>query len=259
VATWALVSAAWWTEDAANEHIVFRDEGAFGFETYAGGADKLGHFYANYALLRVDASLLEWGGFSRKTSVALASLFTTALFTAIEIKDGYQQNYGFSWGDVAANLSGEATAVAFQLLPELDAALSLKLAYFPSRDYLASSGKEALNVAEDYSGQTYLVAFHFAALGELTRSSAGRPLRYLDVFFGYGTRGFKPAPAAPEPVRQLVSAGFSLNLQRVFDDLLPRGTAVAAIVHFGNELLQLPYTWVPVVTYERRGPPKTPD
>ena len=134
VGAWAFVSTAWWTRENASS-FALHDEGAFGLGTYAGGADKLGHFYTNYLATRLYTDILEWGGFSRTVSMVSATLLTTAFFTGIELKDGYQRNYGFSLGDIAANLTGQATAIAMMLVPDLDEAVSIRLMYFPSRDF----------------------------------------------------------------------------------------------------------------------------
>ncbi len=256
-AAWVVVSAAWWTGASARPTLVFRNEGAFGLETYAGGADKLGHVYANYLSTRLSANVLEWGGFSRVASVTSGALLTTAFFTAIELKDGYQEDYGFSVGDIASNLSGQAAALALMLVPAADEALSFKITYFPSREQRrAGSAREALNLAEDYSGQTYLVSFHLAAVPFVQDGDRWRGLRYLDVSLGYGSRGYRPIPRSPGPVRQLLSLGLSVNLQTLVDDLLStRGKPPSASVrtlHFVNEVFQPPATRVPVIEYERK-------
>jgi hypothetical protein len=149
------------------------------------------------------------------------------------------------------------------LVPGLDDAISFRLMYFPSRDFRRELGaRGAPNFAEDYSGQIYLWAFHLAALDVARPGESLGSLRYFDVSVGFGTRGFEPLPRAPEPVSQLLMLGLSVNLQTFFDDLLdepprPRG-AGAAVVHFTNEVLQLPYIFVPVLSYERLGPPAVP-
>ena len=259
-AAWAFVSAAWWAGDT-NPHLVFRNEGAFGMDSYAGGADKLGHFYSTYVATRMYSEIFEWGGFSRPAAMATSTLLTMAFFTAIELKDGYVPRYGFSAGDVVANTAGQAAALGLLLSPPLDEVMSIKLEYFPSFEYRqAVSRGENVNAPEDYSGQTVLLAFHLSALPAARRERAFRALRFVDVSLGYGTRGFQPVPRAPEPARQLLSLGLSLNFQRLFDELLdgrfgPRSTS-SAIVHFANEVLQPPGTRIPLVTLERRRSPR---
>jgi hypothetical protein len=257
---WTWVSAAWWTRKAASKGFIFLDEGAFGLDTYAGGSDKLGHYYANYLMNRGFAGILEWGGFTRTGSIVWSTLLTTAFFSAVEVKDAYHFNYGFSASDVIANLSGQGTALALMLVPELDRAVSVKIQYFPSNDFFhALSTDGPLNTPEDYSGQTFLLAYHLASLSLVQESPGLRLLRYLDLSLGWGTRNYKPVPPTPVPVRQHLTVGVSINFQSAFDDLFwPEGTAGSTggqVVHFVNEVYQPPYTRIPFFTWERVGPP----
>jgi hypothetical protein len=257
---WTWVSAAWWTRKNASKGFVFLDEGAFGLETYAGGSDKLGHYYANYLMNRGFAGILEWGGFTRTASIVSSTLLTTAFFSAVEVKDAYHLNYGFSAGDVIANLGGQGTALALMLSPTLDEAISVKIQYFPSSDFFhALSTEGPLNTPEDYSGQTFLLSYHLASLPLVKQSPSLGLLRYVDLSLGWGTRNYKPIPKTPVPVKQQLSLGFSLNLQALFDDLmLDEGEVPGAgdqVVHFTNEVYQPPFTRVPFFTWERIGPP----
>jgi hypothetical protein len=256
---WAWVSAAWWTRKNEADGFTFMNEGAFDLDTYAGGSDKLGHYYAAYLMNRGFAGILEWGGFPRTGSIVTATALTTAFLTAVEYKDAYHKNYGWSWGDIVANSSGQGVALALMLLPWLDEAVSTKIMYFPSSDFFhAISTEGPLNTPEDYSGQTYLLSYHLVSLPCVKTKKELSALRYVDISLGYGTRGYKPVPDPIEPVRQELSLGFSVNFQRVFDELLwPRhgmpNTGVQ-VVHFVNEVYQVPYTRVPVVTLQRSGP-----
>jgi hypothetical protein len=256
---WTWVSAAWWSRKSDSNGFVFMDEGGFGIDTYAGGSDKLGHYYTNYLMNRGFVGILEWGGFPRTPSIIASTALTTLFFTAVEFKDAYHLKYGFSWGDMTANVAGQATALGLMLIPELDRAISVKIMYQPSADFFhALSTEGPLNTPEDYSGQTYLVAYHFASFPLVNQEKSLRALRYLDFSIGYGTLGYKPVPDPPTPVRQNLSFGFSVNFQSIFDDLLwpKRGTPSTGtqVVHFVNEVYQIPYTRVPFLTIQRGGP-----
>ena len=47
--TWAYF--AWYRHRTTSDHLIWKDEGWFGPDTYAGGSDKLGHFWVNYILI----------------------------------------------------------------------------------------------------------------------------------------------------------------------------------------------------------------
>ncbi|HEX6276520.1 MAG TPA: DUF2279 domain-containing protein [Polyangiaceae bacterium] len=259
VTAWTWVSAAWWSRKSDSVGFTILNEGSFGIDTYAGGSDKLGHYYAAYLMNRGFAGIFEWGGFPRTGSIVAATAMTTTFLTAVEFKDAYHLKYGWSWADIVANSSGQATALALMLIPELDRAVSVKIMYFPSADFFhALSTEGPLNTPEDYSGQTYLFSYHLASLPFVNREKSLRALRYVDLSVGYGTRGYKPVPEPPTPVRQELSFGFSVNLQSAFDDLLwpEHGTPSTGVqvVHFVNEVYQVPYTRVPFLTLTRTGP-----
>jgi hypothetical protein len=259
VTAWTWVSAAWWSRKSDSVGFTILDEGAFDIDTYAGGSDKLGHYYAAYLMNRGFAGIFEWGGFPRTGSIVAATAMTTTFLTAVEFKDAYHLKYGWSWADIVANSTGQVTALSLMLIPELDRAVSVKIMYFPSADFFhALSTEGPLNTPEDYSGQTYLFSYHLASLPFVNREKSLRALRYLDFSVGYGTRGYKPVPDPPTPVRQELSFGFSVNFQSAFDELLwpKHGTPPTGVqvVHFVNEVYQVPYTRVPFLTLTRTGP-----
>ena len=80
---------AWYHDVADLPDFKFGGDGFFGPRTYAGGADKLGHFWINLALTRSTSALLRWGGFGRTTSAIAAASASWAFFFFVEIKDGF--------------------------------------------------------------------------------------------------------------------------------------------------------------------------
>src|SRR5690606_18430688 len=78
--------------------------------------DKAGHAYASYHLSRLGAEALSWSGSSKKVQLAAGTGSALAFLTAIEIMDGHSAKWGFSWGDVAANVSGAGLFVGQELL-----------------------------------------------------------------------------------------------------------------------------------------------
>jgi hypothetical protein len=70
------------------------------------GADKIGHFYFGQAVATIYKHGFKWAGFSQEKSVLYSGLFTLSYQTFLEIRDGFSEDYGFSWGDFGANLLG---------------------------------------------------------------------------------------------------------------------------------------------------------
>src|SRR5690242_10266221 len=64
---------AWYYDKPALPEFKVGGDGYFGEDTYAGGADKLGHLWANLALSRGTTELLRWGGWRPLPASAIAS------------------------------------------------------------------------------------------------------------------------------------------------------------------------------------------
>jgi len=178
VATYGL--AKWWDEgftgsfDSANE-------GWFGANTYAGGADKLGHAMFAYAGTRLLTSGFELVGNDRQTARRLGFWSTLGVMTAIEIADGFSKQYKFSAQDAVANAVGAGLGYLMETNPTLDGLVDFRLLY-------RTSSNSSFDPAGDYSGQTYLLTVKASGVPALR---AHEPLRYLELALGYGTRGFE--------------------------------------------------------------------
>lgn len=236
-------------------------DGWFGKGTYAGGADKLGHAWATMGLARGGTALLDAGGWNHTHATLISAALADALFLAVEIKDGYY--YEFSPGDFTMDTVGALAAVAFELSPRLDELFDFRVQYFPSDIYLrkldGSSPCPAghcsrWNIAEDYSGETYLLAMHLGAIHQLRDMKYGMWSQFVDVAVGFDTRNYKPPvedPTVTIPHQQLY-LGVSLNAQGLCDWLL-RGRSEPArkITHGLFEMFNLPFTALPVIEHTR--------
>jgi hypothetical protein len=248
--TWAYF--AWYYHQDRNPHFLVGGDGSFGVNTYAGGADKLGHFWANMTLTRLAYQILRAGHWDPLPAKAIAFGWAAAFFFVVEVKDGYF--YQFSYGDELANLLGAGLAVAFESSPTLDRLFDVRVEYWPSKEYkaildgAAGADVNSANVAEDYSGQTYLLALHLGAIHGLGERRWTRFTRYLDGVVGYRTEHYKPDLNDPmfergRPTQEL-SLGLSLNLQGVIDDVLAgHGTRrhVRAAFHALTEVFNPPF------------------
>ena len=210
---------AWYRKHKPLSQFEWGGDGWFGPRTYAGGADKLGHAWATMSLARVGTEMLhQWGGYSKLTSTLVATALSEALFLGVEVKDGFY--YEFSYGDAAFDTLGALAAVALSLSPRLDELFDFRVEYWPSHEYRRQFDGGNVNIAEDYSGETYLLAFHLGGIHQLRDARWGGWSRFVDVAVGYGTRGYKPDPPDGEPINkhhQELSFGLSLNLQGVAD------------------------------------------
>jgi hypothetical protein len=163
-------------------------------------------------------------------------------------------------------VAGESLGVLMELSPELDRRLDFRLEYFPSKPFRESiSEKGPFNSPEDYTGQTFYLAYHLSTIDTLAESRYFGWSQYVDVVGGFHATHYKPEDTDSEPHRQEVFVGLSLNLQRVVDNnfmpkrgSLRRPSTGARALHFTTEILQFPFTSVQVGGLSRSIPDPEP-
>jgi hypothetical protein len=248
-----LAYLAWWIH-APPDHFELSHDGWFGDRTYAGGSDKLGHFFMNHFLTRANAGVLEEGGWHPRTSTYAGAALTLGTYYLFEMRDGYST--GFSMNDMISNFAGAAFAILFREAPVLDRLFDTRVEYFPSSAFLSRPTKHAFNFNEDYTGLKFLLAWHLSTLPVVEQS--GGPLRFVDLVVGYHTRNYRPK----ETDRHLTKyqdryIGISLNMQRIVDELWmgrhpqfgKSKSRVHRLTRFAAEFFNLPFTSVPVATF----------
>lgn len=230
----------WW-QDGFTGDFRTQDEGWFGRNTYAGGADKLGHAWGNYVATRALARTFEWVGNDRETSLVFAAASVFAGYTAIEVLDGYSKKWRFSREDAAINIAGIGAALALELNPALDSVLDFRLHY-------RRSPGQAFDPFSDYSGQTYLLVAKASGVPALRRHSL---LRYAELAAGYSARGYDDGPVQGRSSRNLYF-GVSLNLAELLDETAFRDAERSSWARLATkgvlEVVQVPGTGV----YARR-------
>jgi hypothetical protein len=254
--SWAY--AAWYAKHKPLGYFKWGGDGWLGDRTYAGGADKFGHAWATMSLARAGTLLLsDYGGYDRRASSLISAALAESLFFFVEVKDGFF--YEFSYSDLTGDTAGAVAAVLLDNFPKLDEMFDYRVQYFPSPEYLDNAshgnGYSRLNIAEDYSGETYLLAYH---LGSIHALDAYAPWpKFVDLCLGFETRGYKPSPPAGYPTNehhQDMFIGVSFNAQGFFDwlftDKAPHRTT-RKITHGLFEIFNLPYTSRYLLEYSR--------
>jgi hypothetical protein len=249
--SWAYL--AWYVKHKPLGYFKWGGDGWLGDRTYAGGADKFGHAWATMGLARAGTALLsDYGGYDHLTSSLIATGMSEALFFFVEVKDGFF--YEFSFSDLTGDTTGAVLALLFDNFPRLDEMFDYRVEYFPSSEYFDNvsrgNGYSRLNIAEDYSGETYMLAYHLGSIHALREQPWGTFSRFVDLTVGFDSRGYKPSPPMGEPPRdhrQNIFIGVSLNAQGFFDWLLEdkpsRGARITRkVTHAVFEMFNLPYT-----------------
>ncbi len=149
--------------------------------------DKLGHVFSAYQLGRVGANALNWAGVRKKDQLIYGATLGFGFLTAVELFDGYSEEWGFSWSDMAANGLGTGLYIGQELLWD-EQRVTLKYSFHQT--YFAKQRPDKLGdglleeVLKDYNGQTYWLS---ANLSSFLKNS--KIPKWLNVAVGYGGTG----------------------------------------------------------------------
>ena len=149
--------------------------------------DKLGHVFSSYQLGSFGASTLNWSGVRKNDQLLYGATIGFAFLTAVEVMDGFSQEWGFSWTDMAANLAGTGFYVGQELLWE-EQRILLKYSFHKTQFAQQRPDKLGNGLAEeflkDYNGQTYWLSANIKSF--LKTESIPN---WLNLAFGYGADG----------------------------------------------------------------------
>jgi len=227
----------WWSQGFTGRLRVV-DEGWFGPDTYAGGADKIGHTYGAYTGTRLLAQTFKGYGHAPSSALRLAAATSFGTLLAVELLDGYSKEYSFSKEDLVMNGIGTGLAILIEKSPELDNLLDFRLQYWPSE---VVRRENKFSPVSDYSGQTYLLVAKAAGVEALRQY---QPLRYLELAVGYGSRGYRPDEGVLARSRRIYF-GISLNVAEVLNDTVFKnasGSRGRNITSSMLEFIQIPGT-----------------
>lgn len=153
--------------------------------------DKAGHIWSTYHVSRLSAGLWRWTGLGR-TQAAIAGGVSGMIYQSIiEMQDAYSVAWGFSWGDVGANVAGAGLFV-FQEIGWRDQRILVKMGYHPyayppglieRRNQLFGSSF-AERILKDYNSQTYWISANVASFANNDRIP-----KWLNIAVGYSADG----------------------------------------------------------------------
>lgn len=149
--------------------------------------DKAGHVFSAYHLGRMSAEMLNWSGVSKNDQLIYGAGYGFVFLTAVEIFDAHSAEWGFSWGDVAANATGTALYVSQELLWN-EQRIIPKFSFHTTKyadlrpELLGKSVSE--QILKDYNGQTYWLSANVYSFAKTTKIP-----KWLNVAFGYGADG----------------------------------------------------------------------
>ncbi len=154
--------------------------------------DKLGHCYAGYFQTRIMTDVFRWTGLSKNKSIWYGGLCGAAFQSIVEVLDGYNEKWGFSWPDMAANFLGVGIAMGQVALwddQRIQLKFSAHIVKYPTLeqsnriDSLHGTGT-ANKLLKDYNGQTYWYSVNPSSFLPESRLP-----RWLNVSIGVGAGG----------------------------------------------------------------------
>jgi uncharacterized protein YfiM (DUF2279 family) len=151
--------------------------------------DKIGHGVTSYLVGSFGYEMLRDAGLDEKHSIWLGGTLGLAFLTTVEVFDGFSSEWGFSWGDMAANTLGAGLFIGQQFLWH-EQRITLKYSFHTTEfadyrpDVLGSNFLQ--QTIKDYNGQTYWASFNFKSL--FLNKESKFPT-WLNFAFGYGATG----------------------------------------------------------------------
>jgi len=161
--------------------------------------DKIGHAATAYCFSRGGYELMRWSGVGEGTSILTGGLLALLFQSTIEVYDGYSEGWGFSKGDMLANLTGTALFVG-QQYGFGDQKVSMKYGwrksiYAPYRSNVLGK-TTGVQLLKDYNAQQYWLSFNIASIVPVGPSFP----RWLNLDLGYSGSGMVGGHANPRIV-----------------------------------------------------------
>lgn len=167
----------WWKGEKSDFHFNWRNDW-----NYALGADKIGHFYFGYLVSNIYKDAFIWSGIKEKDAALYSGIFTFSYQTFLEIRDGFSQKYGFSWGDFSANLFGSLFMIVKCNSKHLEN-IDFKISYYPSKRFKDGSNRY---IIDDYESTYHWLSFNPV---EILPSKIGELYpKFINIAIGHGVK-----------------------------------------------------------------------
>ena len=158
--------------------------------------DKMGHATTAYAISRGEYELFRWSGVNERASVLTGGLIALLYQTTIELFDGRSEGWGFSKGDMVANLSGIGLFMGQQYgFGEQKASLRYgwRQSIYPQYRPNLLGHSIGSQMLKDYNGQQYWLSLNMASVLPVGPSFP----RWLNLDVGYSGSGMTGGHANP--------------------------------------------------------------
>jgi uncharacterized protein YfiM (DUF2279 family) len=149
--------------------------------------DKAGHLMTAYYFGKIGMNTLNWAGVSKKNQLIYGATLGFSFLTAVEVLDGFSEQWGASIGDIAANAAGTTLLIGQELLWN-EQRISVKYSFHQTQ--YATQRPETLGenfiqqTLKDYNGQTYWLSANVWSFNKTENFP-----KWLNIAFGYGADG----------------------------------------------------------------------
>lgn len=187
---------AWWSGAWYSKY----DKGKFHFFNdwnEWNGMDKVAHAFNCYFESKWTYDLFKWAGLKEKHAIWVGMLTGNMWQLSIELNDGFQKKWGFSWGDMAMNISG-SLLFGIQQYVWHDQKFNLKISAAPVKygkygDVQITERAKALYgtsftelILKDYNAMTFWLS---VSPGSFIKNPKSKFPKCIQVSFGYGAGG----------------------------------------------------------------------
>ncbi len=157
--------------------------------------DKFGHAFSSYYIGKMGMDALDWAGESKKNQLLYGATLGFVFVTTIEIFDGFSEEWGFSTGDMIANVLGTSLLIGQELLwneQRIQYKFSFHTTSYP-KYYPNKLGENTLQqIFKDYNGQTYWLSVNLWSFFKESKIP-----KWLNVAIGYGADGLPERRVIP--------------------------------------------------------------
>lgn len=160
--------------------------------------DKVGHSTSAYNIAAFQYNMMRWSGVNKTSSLWVGIGSALAYMSMIEISDGFSAQWGFSPGDMIANISG-ITIFGLQQSIWHQQRIMMQYSYHNTIFQKYHPGELGTNLPErmlkDYNGQSYWLSFNLSSFMGKTNFP-----KWITANFGYGATGMTGAITNPTNV-----------------------------------------------------------
>lgn len=180
------LNEAWYSKYKRSSFHFYNDNGEWN------QVDKIGHTWTVYQLTGATYKAWKWAGASDKKALMLSGISGPGFLTVIEVLDGFSNKWGFSWGDMGANLLGSGLFIGQQALWN-DQRIVFKFSFHQKKytdpilegranNLFGNSWNERM--LKDYNAQSYWLSANLKSFFPESNIPA-----WLNIAVGYGADG----------------------------------------------------------------------